>query len=214
MSDEIETEEATDDKGDIIAMLGAAMDKPELRVTGIYGDINEERCSEAVMGLLALESTALNLKYEDPNDPESEVTEVVEPIEFYVSTYGGQALEMFAVYDTMRKVRENVPIRTHGLGKVMSAGVLLLAAGTKGERRIGKYCRVMIHGVIGGQHGHIADIENEFSEVKSTQKMYVRAIAEETGMTEKYIKKLMDRKTNVYLDAEEAVKLGIADIIV
>ena len=214
MSDEIETEEATADKGDIIAMLGAAMDKPELRVTGIYGDINEERCSEAVMGLLALESTALNLKYEDPNDPESEVTEVVEPIEFYVSTYGGQALEMFAVYDTMRKVRENVPIRTHGLGKVMSAGVLLLAAGTKGERRIGKYCRVMIHGVIGGQHGHIADIENEFSEVKSTQKMYVRAIAEETGMTEKYIKKLMDRKTNVYLDAEEAVKLGIADIIV
>ena len=214
MSDEIETEEATDDKGDIIAMLGAAMDKPELRVTGIYGDINEQRCSEAVMGLLALESTALNLKYEDPNDPESEVTEVVEPIEFYVSTYGGQALEMFAVYDTMRKVRENVPIRTHGLGKVMSAGVLLLAAGTKGERRIGKYCRVMIHGVIVGQHGHIADIENEFSEVKSTQKMYVRAIAEETGMTEKYIKKLMDRKTNVYLDAEEAVKLGIADIIV
>ena len=82
------------------------------------------------------------------------------------------------------------------------------------ERRIGKNCRIMIHGVVAGQHGHIADIENEFSEVKSTQKMYVRAIAEETGMTEKYIKKLMDRKTNVYLDAEEAVKLGIADIIV
>ena len=33
-------------------------------------------------------------------------------------------------------------------------------------------------------------------------------------MTEKYIKKLMDRKTNVYLDAIEAVSLGIADIII
>ena len=43
--------------------------------------------------------------------------------------------------------------------------------------------------------------------------MYISALAEETTMTEKYIKKLMDRKTNVYLDAEEAVKLGIADII-
>ena len=32
--------------------------------------------------------------------------------------------------------------------------------------------------------------------------------------TEKYIKKLMDKKTNVYLDAQEAVNLGIADIIV
>ena len=43
--------------------------------------------------------------------------------------------------------------------------------------------------------------------------MYIQALAEETDMTEKYIKKLMDRKTNVYLDAEEAVNLGIADII-
>ena len=213
MSEEKESQETEAEQESIITMLNAAMDKPELRVTGIYGDINEERCSEAVMGLLSLQLTALGLKYEDPDDPKSEMVETVEPIDFYVSTYGGQALEMFSVYDTMRKVRAVVPIHTYGLGKVMSAGVLLLAAGTKGERRIGKYCRVMIHGVIGGQHGHIADIENEFSEVKSTQKMYVKALAEETEMSEKYIKKLMDRKTNVYLDAEEAVKLGIADII-
>ena len=33
-------------------------------------------------------------------------------------------------------------------------------------------------------------------------------------MTEKYVKKLMDKKTNVYLNAEEAVNLGIADIII
>jgi len=213
MSEEKENQETEAEQESIITMLNAAIDKPELRVTGVYGDINEERCSEAVMGLLALQLTALGLKYEDPDDPKSEMVETVEPIDFYVSTYGGQALEMFSVYDTMRKVRESTPIHTYGLGKVMSAGVLLLAAGTKGERRIGKYCRVMIHGVIGGQHGHIADIENEFSEVKSTQKMYVKALAEETEMSEKYIKKLMDRKTNVYLDAEEAVKLGIADII-
>ena len=135
------------------------------------------------------------------------------PIEFYISTYGGQATEMFSVYDVMRIVRERVPIHTYGVGKVMSAGVLLLAAGTKGERRIGKSCRVMIHGVVGGQQGHIADIENEFSETKLTQKMYVESLVEETKMTKKYIKKLIDRKTNVYFDAKEAVKLGIADII-
>lgn len=72
----------------------------------------------------------------------------------------------------------------------------------------------MIHGVVAGQHGHIADIENEFSETKMTQKMYIRALADETDMTERYLKKLMERKTNVYLDAEEALSLGIADIIV
>ena len=32
-------------------------------------------------------------------------------------------------------------------------------------------------------------------------------------MSEAYVRKLMNKKTNVYLDAEEAVKLGIADIV-
>ena len=98
--------------------------------------------------------------------------------------------------------------------KVMSAGVLLLAAGTKGRRKIGQHCRVMIHGVNSGHSGYIADMENEFAETKFTQKQYVAALAAETDMTPAYIRKLMGKKTNVYLDAQQAVDLGIADIIV
>ena len=194
-------------------MLNVALDRPELRVTGIYGDITEEKCSEAVYGLLALHQTSKALVKEDPDDPDSEFVEMCQPIEFYISTYGGQASEMFSVYDLMRTLRDETPIYTHGIGKVMSAGVLLLAAGTKGERRIGKNCRVMIHGVISGQHGHIADVENEFSEAKMTQKLYINALVEETSMTEKDIRKMINKKTNVYIDAEKAVELGIADII-
>ena len=33
-------------------------------------------------------------------------------------------------------------------------------------------------------------------------------------MTKKYIKKLLDRKVNVYLDAKEAIELGIADELI
>jgi hypothetical protein len=32
-------------------------------------------------------------------------------------------------------------------------------------------------------------------------------------MTEKEIRKMMNKKTNVYIDAEKAVELGIADIV-
>ena len=59
----------------------------------------------------------------------------------------------------------------------------------------------------------LADVENEFKETKAIQKMYVEALASETKMSENYVRKLMNKKTNVYLNAEEAVKLGIADII-
>ena len=47
-----------------------------------------------------------------------------------------------------------------------------------------------------------------------TQEAYVKALAENSNMKPSYIKKLIQRKTNVYLNAKEAVELGIADIII
>ena len=83
---------------------------------------------------------------------------------------------MFSLYDVMRQIRQTMPIHTIGLGKVMSAGTLLLASGTKGERRIGRFCRVMIHGVISGQHGHLADIENELDLIASNKMDWVNSV--------------------------------------
>ena len=215
-SEEETKEEAKEEQNnDPVDMLSALIpeERPELRVTGIYGDVNEEKCSEAVYGLHALHLTGRKRFLENPEDPDSDLLESYEPLEFVISTHGGLAADMFSVYDCMREIRDRTPIITKGLGKVMSAGVLLLAAGTKGERRIGKYCRVMIHGVMAGQHGYLADVENEFKETKAIQKMYVQALSDETSMSETYVRKLMNKKTNVYLNAEEAVNLGIADII-
>lgn len=211
--EEEKQEEEKEGSQELFSMLMPTDNRPELRVTGIYGDINEEKCSEAVYGLLALHLSGTGQELLEGEDETTESVETYQPIDFVISTHGGLAADMFSVYDVMREVREKSPIRTKGIGKVMSAGVLLLAAGSKGERRIGKYCRVMIHGVMAGQHGYLADVENEFKETKAIQKMYVQALSEETNMTESYVRKLMNKKTNVYLNAEEAVKLGIADII-
>lgn len=210
-----EEEKKDQEKGqdELFTTLMAEPPRPELRMTGIYGDVTEDRCSEAVYGLMALHLTGTEKVLSNPEDENSEIIETYQPIDFIISSHGGLAADMFSVYDVIRDLRDRTPIHTKGLGKVMSAGVLLLASGTKGERRIGKYCRVMIHGVMAGQHGYLADVENEFKETRAIQKMYVKALSDETNMSETYVRKLMNRKTNVYLDAEEAVKLGIADII-
>ena len=210
-----EEEKEQEDKAqeEMFTTLMAEPPRPELRMTGIYGDVTEDRCSEAVYGLMALHLTGTEKMLADPEDENSEIIETYQPIDFIISSHGGLAADMFSVYDVIRELRDRTPIHTKGLGKVMSAGVLLLASGTKGERRIGRYCRVMIHGVMAGQHGYLADVENEFKETRAIQRMYVKALAEETSMSEAYVRKLMNKKTNVYLDAEEAVKLGSADII-
>jgi len=55
---------------------------------------------------------------------------------------------------------------------------------------------------------------NEMEAIEQLQQMFVDCLAMETKMTKKQIKKMLERKVNVYLSAEEAVELGIADIII
>ena len=203
------TEEDAEEKDRIIF----APPEPKLRTVGIMGEINEEGSAEVVFGLLSLQNSAVHYEPVDIEDEESDVKEVIMPIEMVISTPGGNADDMFAIYDTMRMIRDEVPIRTRGIGKVMSAGVVLLAAGTKGERSIGKNCRVMLHSVIGGHVGPMHQLDNEMQEIRNIQDQYISVLAEETKMTKRYLQSLLKKKVNIYLSATEAVELGIADKI-
>jgi len=195
-------------------LLGGGDDKASIRKVGIIGDIAEEKTSDIIYGMLLLHDSREVEKLKDPEDPEAGTEKISEPFEVIISTNGGDAREMAAIYDMMRHIRKDCDIETLGLGKVMSAGVPLLAAGTKGKRKIGKYCRVMLHNVSAGTIGALAQMQNEMKEVEKIQKQYIEILASETNMTEKQIKRLLNKNVNVYLSAEEAVELGIADEII
>tara|TARA_Y100000310_G_C20493740_1_gene720521 strand:+ start:224 stop:874 length:651 start_codon:yes stop_codon:yes gene_type:complete len=181
----------------------------KLRTLSLYGEVSEEIIPELIYSMLYLKETGM-----PPPSEEGDLPEQCEPFKLMISTYGGSAAEMFSMYDVMRMVRSECEIHTIGLGKVMSAGVLLLAAGTKGKRKIGKNCRVMLHSVVGSSHGSIDNLENEMDEIKWLQEQHVKCLISETKMTKRYIKKLLNKKVNVYLTAEEAIELGVADIII
>ena len=155
----------------------SAPPQPDLRTIGLFSDVTDEKIAELIHALIYL-------------DEINRLTEEERPVEFYISTYGGSADDMFGMYDIMRVIRERTPIQTIGIGKVMSAGVLLLASGTKGKRCIGKNCRVMVHSVIGGSHGPLHNLMNEMEAIEQIQKMYSDALIEETNMTKKDLKKL------------------------
>ena len=204
-----EKEEILEEKDKVVFIT----QEPKLRTVGIMGEINDETGAEVVFGLLSLHNSAVHYEPADIEDEDSEMKEVIMPIDMVISTPGGNADDMFAIYDTMRSIRDEVPIRTRGIGKVMSAGVVLLAAGTKGERSIGKNCRVMVHSVIGGHVGPMHQLDNEMEEIRNIQDQYITVLAEETKMTKRYLRNLLKKKVNIYLSATEAVELGIADKI-
>ncbi|QDP51501.1 MAG: putative capsid assembly protease C [Prokaryotic dsDNA virus sp.] len=194
-------------EGDIL-LPGSAI--PPLRAVSLFGDLDDEQMNDICQNLLFLKHMCLNVI---PVNEEGEPLPP-DPINFYISTWGGDALSMFAIYDLMRFMREECPIYTFGIGKVMSAGVLLLAAGTKGERRIGKHTRIMMHSVRGTHYGNIHSLQNEMDETLWIQKQLLEALVEETSLTKRKINDILNKKVDVYLSAEDAVEMGIADIIV
>ena len=196
------------------------LDVQGLRMVSLYGDLDEKKASEIVSDLYSFnelkDSVERQIKSMD-NKTKKQVVEQLghrDPVKFLVSTFGGNAVDMFGIYDTVKMLQENgIEIHTVGSGKVMSAGVLLLACGTKGKRVIGKNCRVMVHPVVGGAHGPSHDIQNEVEEILQTQQQYVECLANEKKLSISRLNKLISEKRNIYLSAEEAVKFGIADKI-
>ena len=198
-----EEDEAPAQQLSLMDLLGGGQgaDTPEARSIMFVGEVTEERAADLISALLVLSQTKA---------PDAERAE---PIKLYVSTYGGSADEMFGIYDVVNFCKQFCDIETIGLGKVMSAGTLMLASGTKGKRKLGKHCRVMIHAVNGGQVGDIHNLQNELEQTVSLQDSYIQALSHETNMTKRQIQTLINRKVNVYLTAEEAIEKGLADEI-
>lgn len=195
-----ETGEEQVEAEDLLSLLAGGMEEnPEARSIYFSGDLNEERAAEIITALLVLS------KQKNKDDE-------IDPIKLYISTYGGAADEMFAIYDVMNHIKkQGVIIETIGLGKVMSAGTLMLAAGSEGHRKVGAHTRIMIHSVAGGSMGELHSIKNELEQMNVLQEEYIQAMANETEMSKKQIQNLINRKINVYLSADEAIEKGLAD---
>tara|TARA_Y100000310_G_scaffold313684_1_gene362323 strand:+ start:317 stop:1015 length:699 start_codon:yes stop_codon:yes gene_type:complete len=189
---------------------------PEVRTINLYGDITEKVGAEVVSSLLYLQSTSMvEIMPEDPEDPENTPVTLARSIEIYLSTHGGTASDMFSIIDVMESIKKNTcDIETLGIGKVMSAGVPILAAGTPGKRKIGKNCRVMLHSVMAGTGGTIFSMENELEEIKWIQDSYIKCLAGYTKMTPARIRKILKTQKDSYFSAQEAIKMGIADEII
>lgn len=164
------------------------------RIVILHGDVNEHTISTVIYQLLQLANQ--NHK----------------PIHLVISTYGGSVDEMFSLYDTIKFLP--CPVHTVALGKVMSAGVLLLAAGTKGKRMVGRSARIMIHSVSGGVFGNVFEAMNENKELQRLQHLMTTTLQKETKMSAKDIEKMMKAGHDYYMTPEDAVKAGIVDKII
>lgn len=137
-------------------------------------------------------------------------TASLEPIELYIGTYGGEIYDMFGLYDMIRASKCH--IKTIAVGKVMSAGPLLVTAGD--ERVCYKHTTFMVHEVAGSSwQEKLADQKTTVKHLDELQTIWAQCFEERTGTpAKKWLK--MFRGCDTYFDAVTAQELGIVEKII
>jgi len=128
-----------------------------------------------------------------------------------ICSEGGDMSTAFALIDVMRS--SNIPIKTVGLGQIASAGLLIFLAGTSGRRTLTPNTSIMSHQYAWGSDGKHHELLATIREFELTQKRMVQHYIDCTGLTEDEIKQHLLPPHDVYLNADDALRLGICDSI-
>jgi ATP-dependent Clp protease protease subunit len=131
-------------------------------------------------------------------------------INLYINSPGGDITALFAIYDTMQYVKNDISVVC--LGQAASAAAVLLSAGTKGMRYALPHSRIMLHQPYGGVAGQATDIEIQAKEILRMREEIDRILAHHTGQPIERVSKDTDR--DFYLSAPEAVEYGIIDEVI
>ena len=132
-------------------------------------------------------------------------------INIYINSPGGDITALFAIYDTMQFIKND--IATICLGQAASAAAVLLAAGTKGKRLALPHARVLLHqpyAQVG--YSQVTDLEIAAREIMRMRDILEEILAGHTGQPIERIHADTDR--DFVMEAQEALAYGIIDGVI
>lgn len=162
------------------------------RIIFVTGGIEDHMANLVVAQLLFLEA-------EDPK----------KDIYLYVNSPGGSVTAGLSIVDTMNHIKPDVV--TVCTGMAASMGSIILSQGAKGKRAILPNAEVMIHQPWGGAQGQASDIEITAKHILKTRDTLNKMLAKASGKSLAQIEKDTDR--DFFMDAKEAKKYGLVDVI-
>jgi ATP-dependent Clp protease protease subunit len=132
-------------------------------------------------------------------------------INIYINSPGGDVTALFAIYDTVQYIKND--IATICFGQAASAAAVLLAAGAKGKRLALPHARILLHQPY-GQSGYAqaSDLELVGREIIRMRDMMNEIVARHTGQSVERIHKDTDR--DFVMSAVEAKEYGIIDDVI
>jgi ATP-dependent Clp protease protease subunit len=132
-------------------------------------------------------------------------------IPIVISSYGGEVYSLLSMLDIMKASTK--PCATIALGKAMSCGATLLAAGSKGLRYAAPNADILIHEVASREWGKLTDMINGVEQTKHLNDRLFRLMEGFTEQKRGFFQAQMKKMSNVdwFISAQEAKRLRIVD---
>lgn len=158
----------------------------ECRRIEIRSDVNEIMASIVVRALLKMSSVSN------------------EPIEIYLSSFGGDAYEGLAIFDAIRACPCDVHVIASG--KIMSAAFLIFLGGD--QRIASPNTTFMMHSASYGAEGTVKNHEVQVNEGKRLNALFLDIAQQRTKRNKKFwYRKILNQ--DYYFNVTEAKELGV-----
>lgn len=178
------------------------------RVLNLFGEFNRETISEMMKKCLKWEEEDAEILYKHSQQIRQlqDPRQLLKPIILNINSPGGHVDELMALVDMLESMP--APVITRAYGEIASCGFVLFCIGD--ERYVGPNVSLMYHEISYGIMGKNSEIRNYSEYSKRVQKRIDRLIKTKTGITLKKLDEWKKPNQDKWLDAQEAVDLGIA----
>lgn len=132
------------------------------------------------------------------------------PIEIYIDSYGGYVYQILGLIAIIEK--SVTPVHTICTGAAMSCGFIMLIYGHK--RFCYEHATPLYHQISTGFSGNVEDMEQKYAESKRLQNKFEEMVIRKTKISKDKLEDIRQKKIDWYMEAEEALKLGVVDEII
>lgn len=157
----------------------------------LYGDVGDGEkvdSGRVVSELLALSST-------------------YQHIAVRINSRGGDVFEGMAIYNALRQADGDVKIYVDGLAASIAAVIALCGK----PLYMSPYAKLMLHNVSGGTYGNAEELRQVAAQMETLQGNLAEMIAKRCGMTADEVKTTYMDGADHWINAEDAVEMGLAD---
>lgn len=128
-----------------------------------------------------------------------------------VDSYGGDTYSLMSMVAEI--AASELPVATIARGKAMSAGCVLVSAGTPGYRYADPECTFMLHEVSSATWGKVEDVKSDAYETQRINRRMLDLMDKYCNQESGYFHNLIHQNSHadLYFTAKQALKHGIVD---